>query len=218
MQSNSQQSHQLQRDLISPSPYQCHMSVRSGPLTPTASSASTPSIAAATAAAYDSIGLIASGASTSTNNVLSSGSAVYSSARHSPCSPSQSSSNLYPLNSNPPTPFGISNSTGGSTGNIDHRPSLEMRNVLIENWMLRRSNLSGRLGPDPRRDSRANHGHVVPVLVAPPVTVVLERARQIERWNDPAKPQSISFPSRRRPRAAIKLLKKEEGEKHIYIF
>lgn len=112
MQSNAQQTHQLQRDLISPSPYQCHMSVRSGPLTPTASSASTPSIAAIS---YDSIGLVA--ASTSSNNIISSGSTIYSSsARHSPCSPSQSSSNLYPLNSNPPTPFGLSNSTSGSAG------------------------------------------------------------------------------------------------------
>lgn len=105
MQSNSQslgQSQQLQRDLISPSPYQCHMSVRSGPLTPTPSSVSASSLAAAAAAAYDSLGLVVSSAS-GTN---------YNSARHSPLSPSQSAnSGLYPLNSNSSVPFGLTNSS-----------------------------------------------------------------------------------------------------------
>lgn len=93
MQTNAQQSHQMQRDLISPSPYQCHMSVRSGPLTPMAATTS------------------ASG-----NNGLSISNNYSSSARHSPCSPSQSGCSLYPLNSSVPTSFGIANPANGSTG------------------------------------------------------------------------------------------------------
>lgn len=145
MQSNSQQplqSQQLQRDLISPSPYQCHMSVRSGPLTPTASSVSASSLAAAAAAAYDSLGLVVSGSSSggsvtrrndsditahsdtkSCGCLLSSttgcarcigNSSAYNSARHSPSSPSQNGSSIYPLN--PSTPFGLTNNTNGATG------------------------------------------------------------------------------------------------------
>lgn len=112
MQSNGHQplqSQQLQRDLISPSPYQCHMSVRSGPLTPTASSMSASSLAAAAAAAYDSLGLVVGG--------TSGGGSSYNSARHSPCSP-QSGPNLYPLNSHT-GPFGLSNSTNGTTGRFN---------------------------------------------------------------------------------------------------
>lgn len=97
MQSNAQQSHQMQRDLISPSPYQCHMSVRSGPLTPMAATTSV------------SASVTSNGLSVSNN---------YSSARHSPCSPSQSGCGLYPLNSSVPTSFGIANTASGSTGII----------------------------------------------------------------------------------------------------
>lgn len=95
MQTNAQQSHQMQRDLISPSPYQCHMSVRSGPLTPMAATTSV---------------------SASGNNGLSVSNNYSSSARHSPCSPSQSGCSLYPLNSSVPTSFGIGNPANGSNG------------------------------------------------------------------------------------------------------
>lgn len=107
MQSNSQQSQQLNRDLISPSPYQCHMSVRSGPLTP-GPSVSASSLAAAAAAAYDSLGLVSGPNSVST----------YNTSRHSPSSPSQASSagGLYSFNTNSPVPFGLPNSSNGTTG------------------------------------------------------------------------------------------------------
>lgn len=107
MQSNSQQSQQLNRDLISPSPYQCHMSVRSGPLTP-GPSVSASSLAAAAAAAYDSLGLVSGPNSAST----------YNTSRHSPSSPSQASSagGLYSFNTNSPVPFGLPNSSNGTTG------------------------------------------------------------------------------------------------------
>lgn len=96
MQTNAQQSHQMQRDLISPSPYQCHMSVRSGPLTPMASTTSVSASAG--------------------SNGLSISNNYSSSARHSPCSPSQSGCSLYPLNSSVPTSFGISNPVNGTSG------------------------------------------------------------------------------------------------------
>lgn len=96
MQTNAQQSHQMQRDLISPSPYQCHMSVRSGPLTPMAPTTSVPASAG--------------------SNGLSVSNNYSSSARHSPCSPSQSGCSLYPLNSSVPTSFGIANPANGTTG------------------------------------------------------------------------------------------------------
>lgn len=106
MQSNSQQSQQLNRDLISPSPYQCHMSVRSGPLTP-GPSVSASSLAAAAAAAYDSLGLVSGPNSAST----------YNTSRHSPSSPSQTSAGgLYSFNANSSVPFGLPNSSNGTTG------------------------------------------------------------------------------------------------------
>lgn len=98
MQANAQQSHQMQRDLISPSPYQCHMSVRSGPLTPMA-------VTTSISASAGSNGLPISNSYTN-------------SARHSPCSPSQSGCNLYSLNSSVPTSFGISNPPNGTSGNF----------------------------------------------------------------------------------------------------
>ncbi|XP_031632545.1 paired box protein Pax-6 isoform X1 [Contarinia nasturtii] len=109
MQSNSQQSQQLNRDLISPSPYQCHMSVRSGTLTP-GPSVSASSLAAAAAAAYDSLGLVSGPNSAST----------YNTSRHSPSSPSQTSSagGLYSFNSQSSVPFGLPNSSNGTTGLI----------------------------------------------------------------------------------------------------
>lgn len=108
MQSNSQQSQQLNRDLISPSPYQCHMSVRSGPLTP-GPSVSASSLAAAAAAAYDSLGLVSGPNSAS----------AYNTSRHSPSSPcpqTSSAGGLYSFNTNTSVPFGLPNSSNGTTG------------------------------------------------------------------------------------------------------
>lgn len=81
------------------------MSVRSGPLTP-GPSVSASSLAAAAAAAYDSLGLVSGPNSGST----------YNTSRHSPSSPSQTSSagGLYSFNSNSSVPFGLPNSSNGT--------------------------------------------------------------------------------------------------------
>lgn len=80
------------------------MSVRSGPLTP-GPSVSASSLAAAAAAAYDSLGLVSGPNSGGT----------YNTSRHSPSSPSQTSSGgLYSFNSNSSVPFGLPNSSNGT--------------------------------------------------------------------------------------------------------
>lgn len=83
------------------------MSVRSGTLTP-GPSVSASSLAAAAAAAYDSLGLVSGPNSAST----------YNTSRHSPSSPSQTSSagGLYSFNSQSSVPFGLPNSSNGTTG------------------------------------------------------------------------------------------------------
>lgn len=132
MQSNSQQSQQLNRDLISPSPYQCHMSVRSGPLTP-GPSVSASSLAAAAAAAYDSLGLVSGPNSTST----------YNTSRHSPSSPSQTTSagGLYSFNSNSSVPFGLPNSSNG-TGKFSSNSLLDKFVSFKWNSISFRANVS----------------------------------------------------------------------------
>lgn len=80
------------------------MSVRSGPLTP-GPSVSASSLAAAAAAAYDSLGLVSGPNSVST----------YNTSRHSPSSPSQTSSGgLYSFNTNSSVPFGLPNTSNGT--------------------------------------------------------------------------------------------------------
>lgn len=83
------------------------------------------SLAAAAAAAYDSLGLVVSSAS-GTN---------YSSARHSPLSPSQSApTGLYPLtNSN--TPFGLSNSS--NSGRFSSLPKIVSVHLIIFHFIQR---------------------------------------------------------------------------------
>lgn len=164
------------------------MSVRSGPLTPAPPNVSS-SLAAAAAAAYDSLGITCKSnfilikhipAQPWTNiyinlqffslrffflfifcwdlilSIASVGS--YNTSRHSPCSPSQtSSSGLYPLNSNSSVPFPSSN-----PGNLNHQNDATQINVAslkILNKNLINFNFAGLISP----------GVSVPIPVAIPV-------------------------------------------------